>query len=443
MNITKLKSLKEHQGFVKYFKNTSWLMGEKFFRIAISLFVGIWMARYLGPEKFGLFSYAQSFVELFAIFITLGLDAILVKELLDKKSNNDILLGTAFVLKICGFFLMTLVLLVSIQFTNKTSLENTIIYIMLGSVFFQVFNVIDFFFQAKVLSKYIVFTNTIALLFSSIFKIILIINEASLLYFAMSVVLEALISALGYIYFYRYHGEDFKAWKFDYVIAKKLLYQSWPLILSGIAISLYMKIDQVMISNIMGNKFVAYYAVAVKFSNIWFFLTVILTNSLFPAILNAKNVSEEKYQYRIINLYRLLVIIAVVISILVYIFSSQLILYTYGIQYQESIVLLKLYIWSIIFVFLNNGSWKWYIAEGLQNIATIRLAIGAISNIILNYFWIKSYGLVGAAYATLISYAIATYFGNLFHKKTWINFKMQSNAIYTFYKIKDFNVWKN
>ena len=146
-----------------------------------------------------------------------------------------------------------------------------------------------------------------------------------------------------------------------------------------------------------------------------------------------KKISKKLYVERIENLYRLLVMIAIAISFFVYIFSESIILYTFGEGYKESIGVLDLYIWSILFVFLNNGSWKWYIAERLQKYAFIRLGLGALINIGLNSMWIDEYGLKGAAYATIVSYAVATYVGNLFHRKTVENFVMQTKAIITFY----------
>jgi O-antigen/teichoic acid export membrane protein len=434
--IAKLKSLKNHQGFMKYFKNTSWLFVEKILRMVVGLFVGIWVARYLGPEQFGLLNYAQSFVGLFTVFITLGLDAIVVKELMKKNKDDDILLGTAFFLKLIGFLFLIILVIISIQFTNNNYIDNLLIIIISFSVVFQSFNVIDFYFQSKVLSKYVVISNTLSLFISSIIKIILILNNASLIYFAIVISVDTFILALGLIYFYKKQNLDFFSWRFNFEKAKFLLKQSWPLILSGIAISLYMKIDQIMIANILGDKSVGLYAVAVKFSEMWLFITVAITNSLFPAITNAKNISEELYLNRIKNLYRLLIFISLFISVFIYIFADYIILYTYGEQYKDSIILLQLYVWSIIFVFLNNGSWKWYISENLQHIATIRLFMGAMVNIILNLYWIDKFGLMGAVYATLVSYAIATYFGNLLSKKTIINFKLQTEAIFTFYKIK-------
>jgi O-antigen/teichoic acid export membrane protein len=421
---------------MKYFKNTSWLFVEKILRMVVGLFVGIWVARYLGPEQFGLLNYAQSFVGLFTVFITLGLDAIVVKELMKKNKDDDILLGTAFFLKLIGFLFLIILVIISIQFTNNNYIDNLLIIIISFSVVFQSFNVIDFYFQSKVLSKYVVISNTLSLFISSIIKIILILNNASLIYFAIVISVDTFILALGLIYFYKKQNLDFFSWRFNFEKAKFLLKQSWPLILSGIAISLYMKIDQIMIANILGDKSVGLYAVAVKFSEMWLFITVAITNSLFPAITNAKNISEELYLNRIKNLYRLLIFISLFISVFIYIFADYIILYTYGEQYKDSIILLQLYVWSIIFVFLNNGSWKWYISENLQHIATIRLFMGAMVNIILNLYWIDKFGLMGAVYATLVSYAFATYFGNLLSKKTIINFKLQTEAIFTFYKIK-------
>jgi len=332
---------------------------------------------------------------------------------------------------------MLFFILIAIQFTKNND-ANLLIYIIAFSIIFQSFNVIDFYFQSKVISKYVVIANTISLFVSSIVKVVLILNDAPLFAFAIVTILDTFVIELGLIYFYKKQNLLFSNWIFKITKAKFLLKQSWPMILSGVAISLYMKIDQIMIANILSNKSVGYYAVAVKFSEMWLFITVAITNSLFPAIINAKKESQIKYENRILNLYRLLVLISLSISVIVYLFSNYIVLYTHGTDYKESIVLLELYVWSIIFVFLNNGSWKWYISENLQYIATIRLFIGAGINILLNLWWIKKFGLVGAVYATLVSYAIATYFGNLLSKKTIVNFKMQTEAIFTFYKIKGF-----
>lgn len=138
---------------MRYFANTSWLFAEKVLRMIVGLFVGIWVARYLGPEQFGLFSYAQSFVALFAAIATLGLDGIVVRELVKDENRRDELIGTSFWLKLMGAIAVLLLLAIAINFTSNDHYTNVLVFIIASATIFQAFNVVDFYFQAQVLSK--------------------------------------------------------------------------------------------------------------------------------------------------------------------------------------------------------------------------------------------------------------------------------------------------
>ncbi len=312
--ITKLKSLKNHQGFMKYFKNTSWLFGEKILRMIVGLFVGIWVARYLGPEQFGLFSYAQSFVGLFTAIATLGLDGIVIRELVKDESKRDVLLGTAFRLKLIGAFGVLLFLAVAVNFTSNDHYTNILIFIIASATIFQSLNVIDMYFQSKVLSKYVVYANIISLFISTIIKIILLLNEAPLIAFAWVILFDSFVLAMGFLYFYLHNHLSFRVWKFEKSVAISLLKDSWPLILSGIVISIYMKIDQVMIKEMLDSEAVGQYAAAVRLSEAWYFIPMVIASSLFPAIINAKKQSEELYYARLQKLYDLMVWMAIAIA---------------------------------------------------------------------------------------------------------------------------------
>ncbi|MCK5665476.1 MAG: oligosaccharide flippase family protein, partial [Thiotrichaceae bacterium] len=135
--LTKLKTLRQHQGFMRYFKNTSWLMGEKILRMGVGLFVGIWVARYLGPEQFGLLSYAQSFVFLFTAIATLGLDGIVVRELVKHSEKRDSLLGTAFGLKLIGAIMILPMLAIAVQLASNDSYTNLLVFIIASATIFQ------------------------------------------------------------------------------------------------------------------------------------------------------------------------------------------------------------------------------------------------------------------------------------------------------------------
>lgn len=431
--IEKIKFLFAHKNFMKYFKNTSWLFGEKILRMIVALFVGVWVARYLGPEKFGLLSYAQSFVALFSVVAGLGLDSLVVRELVKDESRAETLLGTSFFLKIFGAFCMLIFLAIALQFTSNDFYTKALIFIIASASIFQSFNVVDFYFQSKVMSKYIVYANVISLLFSSVVKITLIISNSSLEAFVWVVLFDSIILAIGYLYYFFKHS-DFKIQKliFSKSTAILLLKDSWPLILSGIVISIYMKIDQVMIKQLLGNEEVGQYSAAVRISEAWYFIPGVIASSLFPAIINAKKYSEELYYKRLQRLYNLMVWIAIAIAIPVTFLSDSIINLMYGGQYNQAGGVLLIHIWSGIFVFLGVASSQWLLIENLNKISMYNAAIGSIINVVLNLILIKKIGIIGAAWASLASYSFSAYFLLFFRKKTKMNFFSITKSLISF-----------
>jgi len=432
--ITKLKSLKNHQGFMKYFKNTSWLFGEKILRMIVGLFVGIWVARYLGPEQFGLFSYAQSFVGLFTAIATLGLDGIVIRELVKDESRRDELIGTAFWLKLFGAFAVLLILAIAVNFTSNDTYINTLVFIIASATIFQSFNVVDMYFQSKVMSKYIVYANIISLFITSIIKVVLILNEAPLVAFAWVMLFDSFVLACGFIYFYYVHRHSelisgsiisrsgnalwVQNLKFSKRTAVDLLRDSWPLILSGIVISIYMKIDQVMIKEMLDSEAVGQYAAAVRLSEAWYFIPMVIASSLFPAIINAKKVSEELYYARLQKLYDLMVWMAIAIALPMTFMSDWIVELLYGGQYNEAGSVLMIHVWAGVFVFLGVASGKWFMVENLQMLSLWRTFSGMIINIVLNLLLIPKLGINGAAIATIFANFMAAFLFDLFNYKT-------------------------
>jgi O-antigen/teichoic acid export membrane protein len=447
----RLKALKSHQGFMKYFKNTSWLFGEKILRMIVGLFVGIWVARYLGPEQFGLFSYAQSFVGLFTAIATLGLDGIVVRELVKDESRRGELIGVAFWLKLLGALGVLIVLAIAVNFTSNDSYTNSLVFIIASATIFQSFNVVDMYFQSKVLSKYIVYANVIGLFISSIVKIILILNEAPLIAFAWVILFDSFILASGFIYFYiknRRHSEQPErhfvldkessfAWKFNKSTALSLLKDSWPLILSGFVIAIYMRIDQVMIKEMMNAEAVGQYAAAVRISEVWYFIPIVITSSLFPAIINAKKQSEELYYARLQMLYDLMVWIAIAIALSMTFLSDWVINLLYGNAYQEAGSILMIHVWAGVNVAMGAVWSKWILNENKQIIAIYGHFFGAVLNVLLNLYFIKNYGIEGAAFATFLSYFLSAFFVyTLYKPKIAYGMFFKSIQIWRIYEYK-------
>ena len=435
MCLKKIIALRKQSNFRKYFANTSWILGERILRMGVSLFVGIYVARYLGPERFGLLSYASSFVGIFVALATLGLDEVVVRELVKTPEQREKILGTSFLLKLVGTLLMWAAILVAIPFTENDFQTNILIIIIAFGVLFQAFNVIDLSFQADVKSKYVVHAQFVQLIISSIVKIILVFNEAPLIWFASVFFLDAIVLALGLVFTYLHNSNKIFSWKWSYETSKNLLHDSWPLIFAGIVVSVYMKIDQLMIKEMLGAKEVGLYAAAVKLSEAWYFIPMAIASSLYPAIINARVFQKEVYYQKIQNLFDLMVWIAVSIALPTTFLSTLVVEFLYGKEYLGSSSVLIIHIWTGVFVFLGVASSKYLLAENFIKKTFYRTFIGALLNIIMNYYLIRIIGIEGAAISTLVSHFFAAYLYDFFDKdlRNMFIYKTKSLLFYRLY----------
>ena len=424
-----LGKLSAHQGFRRYFFNTSWMFAEQFLRIIAGLFVGIYVARFLGPEEFGIYSYAAAFVALFGAIARLGLDGIVVRDLVNHPEERHVYLGTAFWLKMVGALLTLGLLGIAVQFTSNDATTNLYVFIIASGLVFQSFDVVDFYFQSRVLSKYVSISRLIQLALSSILKLYFIFIQADLFWFVMVSLIDQISLALSLaIAYWRQKIGSFLG-RFDLGTAKAMLRNSWPLILSGIAISLYMRIDQIMIKEMLGEKEVGLYSAAVRLSEAWYFVPVIVTTSLFPAILNAKKISRELYNNRLQRLYSIMMYSAVGVALPVAFMAESIVVTLYGRHYQYAGLVLSIHIWAGIFVALGVVNGSWFLAENLQKLATLNTLIGAAVNVVLNYLLIPIYGIAGVAVATFASYGVAAYLALFLYKKTRSQFYRITFAI--------------
>jgi len=435
MCLKKIIALRKQSNFRKYFANTSWILGERILRMGVSLFVGIYVARYLGPERFGLLSYASSFVGIFVALATFGLDEVVVRELVKTPEQREKILGTSFLLKLVGTLLMWAAILVAIPFTENDFQTNILIIIIAFGVLFQAFNVIDLSFQADVKSKYVVHAQFVQLIISSIVKIILVFNEAPLIWFASVFFLDAIVLALGLVFTYLHNSNKIFSWKWSYETSKNLLHDSWPLIFAGIVVSVYMKIDQLMIKEMLGAKEVGLYAAAVKLSEAWYFIPMAIASSLYPAIINARVFQKEVYYQKIQNLFDLMVWIAVSIALPTTFLSTLVVEFLYGKEYLGSSSVLIIHIWTGVFVFLGVASSKYLLAENFIKKTFYRTFIGALLNIIMNYYLIRIIGIEGAAISTLVSHFFAAYLYDFFDKdlRNMFIYKTKSLLFYRLY----------
>jgi O-antigen/teichoic acid export membrane protein len=439
----KLKSLEDKlsPGLRKIILNIGWLFTERILYMVVSLLVGIYVVRYLGPEDFGKLSYSYSFFYLFFAIAKLGLNDIVVRDIVQQEKFTPKILGTAFVLKLFSSVISIILITSSIWLLNDDSQIRWMTIIIALGLLFDGFEVIDFWFQSQVLSRPIATVQSVQILLTAGARILFVFLKFPLISFAWMFFAEFLFKGLGSIWVYLKYRQSFKRWEFRWSTAVELLQDSIPMLLSAVMISIYMKIDQVMLQNLVGSKEVGIYAAAVRFSEIWYFVPMAICASVFPSVLKAKARSKREYDLKTQQLYDVMAWISLAISLVMTIVSQPLINILLGKEYDEAGIILALHIWSGPFVFLSVARGRWLIAEKLTRFEFMATSLGVVANICLNFYLIPLYGGKGAAIATLISYAFACYLaGALFpplFKNTWmltkalfIPFRIKQNLLY-------------
>ncbi len=424
----------QHPQFSKILENIGWLFFDKILRMGLGLLIGVWIARYLGPEQFGSLSFAIAFTWLFGAVSTLGLPEIVVRDLVRKPDTKLETLGTAAALLFLGGVLTYCLILITIFWIRPEDQLAKILVAILGStMLFKASEIAVYWFESQVISKYTVWVQNGSFLIFAGIKVLLILNGTPLIAFAWATLGEALIAAVILSIMLGLNGLRPQQLCVSLTRAKILLKDSWPLLLSSIAVVVYMKIDQIMLGQMVGDEAVGIYSAAVRISEVWYFIPTMIVASVFPAILKARNSSEEQYYKKLQHLFDLMLWLSIGIALPMTFLSESVIKILFGETYLDASLILSIHIWASVFVFLGVASSKWFIAENRQILSFQRTTIGALANVILNFLFIPQFQAVGAATATIISYAIATIISDLFQAETRFIF---------FMKIESFNLLK-
>ena len=424
------RKLSHRPTLARIIENISWLFLDKVLRMGFGLLVGVWVARFLGPDKFGLINFATAFTSLFGAIAILGLPGVVVRDLIRDPNSKELTLGSAGCLHfIGGVFSYCLIMIVIAFLRPDDDLSRTVVAIIASMMFFKISEISVYWFESQIKSKYIVWVrNSVFLLFIFV-KIVLLLNEAPFIAFVWVIFFEALIASISILCVMNVYGPSLLKMRVKLKRIKELLNDSWPLILSAIAVSIYMQIDQIMLGQMKGDKVVGIYSAAVKVSEIWYFIPIAIASSVFPSILEAKKKSERQYYACFQQLYDAMVILSISVAVFMTFFSKYIIFFLFGDAYEEAGRILSIHIWASIFVFLGVASSKWFLAEERQIISLHRTTLGAIVNVVMNVILIPIYGGIGAAIATVFSYAAAAFLADFIHFETRKMFFMKLSSL--------------
>ncbi|MET2950697.1 flippase [Vibrio owensii] len=420
----------------KALRNTAWLFSEKIITLAITFLINIFLARYLAPEQFGQYNFIVSFLALLAPFTSLGLNALVTREIVNGRSQYEVLCSS-FLLRVIGGVVGATIAVIGILIWQSSIELVDPKWLIVAAVIniSSALYVIEFYFQAEVASKYLVFIRVATLSISSVAKLVGILFKAELSFFIWVFFIELVIRGVLYVSSYIYYNKRFSeavtlkhfSWNKPYALS--LLDQSKWLVLSGFMSVVYLKIDQLMIGQMIGATELGIYSVAARLSEVWYFFPLALTTSFFPKLLKARD-DKTRYNFQLEQLCGVLLWMAIVIAIAVSLLGGWLVPLAFGEPYAPAAPILTIHIWAGCFIFMRALLSKWLIAEGLLKFSLFTHGIAAIVNVVLNYFLIPKFGGEGAAIATLISYASASYFVLWFHPKTQIMALIMTKSVF-------------
>lgn len=400
-----IKNKLSHSGFIKYLKNTTWILFSRIISLGVSFFTTIYLIRYLGPNNYGMLAFSVSFVGLFSFISNLGIDQVLLRELSKDPHRKDELLGTSLLLKLVASAFSILLIILIISFTTNDSLTLLLIIINSFGLLFGSLNVLSYYFQSRVEAKYNAVSLILVTLILNSLKIAAIFYNKGIIYFSLILLSENIFYGVIGIYFYIKRGNKIFNLNFKKTIAYSMLKDSWPLMLSSAFILIYTRIDQVMLKYMTNIFNVGVYDAAVRISEIWYFIPSLIVSSIFPAIINAKKVSDGLFKERMIKLYSLLLYTALSVALIINIFAPYIINIIYGAKFIEASGVLTVYVWAGIPVFLTIAMNAYLLAENKTKTLFLSSFVGMLLNIPLNLLLIPKYGIYGATIATLISYS--------------------------------------
>ncbi|OAI41379.1 hypothetical protein AYO41_01635 [Verrucomicrobia bacterium SCGC AG-212-E04] len=366
----------------------------------------ITLSRYLGPENFGILAFAVALVKILSVAATLGLDRIFIANAVKEPNNVPLqfkqLLRLRAVAAVAAYIALLAILMVLRPQDKLTLFACLIVGIAL---FFQPFDIFDLILQSRGQMRLTVFGKTSAFSLAAASKLVAAFVGAPLLVFAGIDALEPAIAAVTLYFLSKPHSKKDEP-PSDTSGSAALLRQGIPQMIASFATILYIRIDQVMLGTMADAKAVGIYTAATQLSEVWLIIPMAVSTGLFPTMIALRHRNEGAFRLCLRGLSQVGAIVAYIIIIVITFLGPWLISLVYGPAFAEANGVLRIHIWSMIFVYLGVLQSVWEITERTLWISAVRSTCGAAINIALNVYLIPRYGAVGAAVATLISYIL-------------------------------------
>ena len=411
----------------KVFVNMRWLVSGRILQMAIALVINMITARYLGVNNYGIINYVASYISFFTPICSLGLESIIIKELVDKPDRQGETIGTAMGMRIISSLFSMVAIILFLFFIDEGN------KVMLGVAFMQsmilVFNTADlfeFWYQSRLESKVSVTVRTAGYLITAVYKIAILVFQKSIYWFAFTNTLDMIIAFVLLQLVYKKSGGQ--KLKFNIKSGKKMLKISYNFIISGLMVAVYAQMDKIMLGQMLDTYTVGLYSVGIYICTLWNFIPEAMIASLRPGIMEAKKYDKNRYEKKLKQMYALIIWVSILYAVGVCLFSKYIILILYGKAYLGARIPLMIAVWYCGFSLTGSAREVWIICEGHQKYSKWFALIGALTNLILNYLLIPRIGMVGAAIATLVTQIMTGFIVTLLFKDTRENNKFLVEA---------------
>lgn len=405
----------------KEIKNASWIIGEQIFQMLTSLIVGVLSARYLGPSNYGALNYTLSFVSFFMSIATLGMDGVVIKKIISSPDDEGVYLGSCMLFRfIASVFSIISIFAIVCVLNPNDPIKWALVFLQSLQLIFRALQILDSWFQRHLKSKYVSIGKMMACIIVSGYKIFLLATAKSIVWFALSNSLSDLIIAFMLFVFYKYEkGQRLEA---KIAVGKEVLSESYHFIISGIMTAIYSQMDRIMIGSMLSDIDVGLYTTATAICGMWTFVPLAIINSFRPKIMELKRLgNENKYRRRLEQLYSVLIWLCIATSIVICVLGYYIILILYGKDYIGAVEVLRIAIWFETFTMIGTARGIWVLCENKNKYVKYYLGIGAVTNLILNSILIPTFGINGAAFATLITQITTSLIAPMFFKETRIH----------------------
>jgi O-antigen/teichoic acid export membrane protein len=406
------------------------MLGEKFLRLVIGVFVVSYVARFLGPDAFGVLAYTQSIVAILLSVAAFGLNPIVVRDLVNSPDSATAVLGGAVGVNILGCAIAGAGYVAALAFAGFTDLEAKVFVVSGLAVFLTIYSPVEAALQARLQYRLAAGAIILASLLAATLRVVLVQLDAPLVAFAYAYLAEqGMICAAFFIGFLSTEGWRLRL-QANWAGTRRMIAAAFPTLLSSTVVLLYMRVDQIMIRHLMDVDAVGMYSAAVRISEAWYFIPTMLTLSLFPSILKARQESEAAFKQRMRLLFDIVAGISWAAILGAALLGETVILVLFGAEFAEAVPVLKIHALGGLFVAVGVASSRWYLSSGWERRLLYRVALGLLVNVGLNFLLIPSFGLVGAAWATVGGYAFGYWLFDLIHPETRPVFRSKTWSIF-------------